>query len=468
MRYILIALLTLLASNLQAGGVSPVEVGQQKQLLVDDHAIASMEYLTRQLGRVTKENDGHPIFTEGWFYGTVLRDEGKFKMWYRTEKPGGYEYKYAESEDGLSFSTISGLTGIHSKSHTLTVFIDSHETDPDHRFKAAYDGPAMMAAIAHSADGINWTPYNDGNPVTHRAADTLNQILWDEGAQTYRLFTRTDFGAMGGDDEIRGSRGMVNPDVKANPTDWTTTSEWIFDREGEGETKRRQIYGLADWIYSGVHFGLLSVYEWPGDTSEGPTDLVKRHERNIMNCYLATSRDGSDWDLSWVYAGQPIIPRGGDGTFDKDMIHPSSSILTHDDRHWLYYSGGNERHGTKQVVHPRENMIGLASLRLDGFVGLHADDVEGTVVTKPFKLEGGGLRVNVDATEGKIRIDVLDASGNPLEGYSGSDATTFEKVDELRLSPCWSKPLASLKEETIRLRFHLTRAALYSFQVTDE
>ncbi len=254
--------------------------------------------------------------------------------------------------------------------------LDSHETDPAHRFKAAYDAPGTMAGIAHSADGVHWTPYNDGNPVTHRAADTLNQILWDEEAQTYRLFTRTDFGTAGGAGEIRGSRGMVNPDVKADPTNWTTTSEWIFDREGKGETDRRQIYGLADWIYCGVHFGLLSVYEWPGDNSEGPTDLVKRHEHNTMNCYIATSRDGSDWDLRWVYAGEPMIPRGEDGTFDKDFIKPSSTIITRDDRHWLYYYGGNERHGTKEINHHRANSIGLASLRLDGFVSLNAGDKE--------------------------------------------------------------------------------------------
>ena len=63
---------------------------------------------------------------------------------------------------------------------------------------------------------------------------------------------------------------------------------------------------------------------------------------------------------------------------------------------------------------------------------------------------------------------ILDASGEPLEGYSGSDATTYREVDELRLSPRWSEPLANLKGETIRLCFHLTRADLYSFQVTDD
>ena len=47
--------------------------------------------------------------------------------------------------------------------------------------------------LGYSADGIHWNAYNDGKPVTHRAADTYNQIVWDAEAKVYRMFTRTDF-----------------------------------------------------------------------------------------------------------------------------------------------------------------------------------------------------------------------------------------------------------------------------------
>ena len=80
------------------------------------------------------------------------------------------------------------------------IYIDPHETDPAHRYKACHPARtkarknlAMAAALSYSADGIHWKPYNNGNPVTHRAADTTNQILWDEDAKVYRLFTRTDY-----------------------------------------------------------------------------------------------------------------------------------------------------------------------------------------------------------------------------------------------------------------------------------
>ena len=40
-------------------------------------------------------------------------------------------------------------------------------------------GPPCPAStyLWQSADGIAWTPYNDGRPVTKRAADTYNQVV---------------------------------------------------------------------------------------------------------------------------------------------------------------------------------------------------------------------------------------------------------------------------------------------------
>lgn len=444
-----------------------IEVGLRKQLFVDDYVIAERVNVSRELGCVTKANDGRPIFTEGAFYGTVLYDEEKFKMWYRQREAG--MYGYAESADGFKWQTRARVSGIpFAGDVTLAVMIDPHETDADHRYKAAFNGAGQRAALAHSGDGIHWTPYNHGEPVTGRAADTYNHLIWDEDSRVYRLFTRTDFGAGGGGKEIRGTRGMVNPDLKADPTGWKTIRNWIFDREGPDEYKRRQIYALADWIYHGVHFALMAVYEWPDDLSEGPFDYHRRHERNILNFYIATSRDGDSWDLSWVYANKPIVPRGGDGAFDKDRVFPSSSVVTHDDRHWLYYYGANERHGTEGFDPPlRTFLIGLATLRLDGFVCLEARDGPGIVTTKPFKVEGSRLEVNADGSKGEVRVEVLDPAGQPLPGFASGQAKALRGVDGLRIIPEWDSgtSFSALRGRTVRLRFLFNAARIYAFQV---
>ncbi len=450
----------------------PLKIGYRKQLLVDDHILSERRDVIRRLGQGTKLNGGKPIFAEGWFAATVLYDNDLFKMWYiprdqdfsREERLKG---AYAESQDGLNWTKradLAGPVGAH-----LAVLLDPHEEDPQHRYKAGYhpESPPYGACLSHSSDGIKWTSYNSGKPVTYRAADTWNQLLWDEEAQLYRLITRTDFGDPGGAGEIRGTRTMVNPDVKANPTGWTTIRSWRFDQEGHEEYKRRQLYAMTDWIYEGVHFGLVSVYEWVGDLSEGPYDTHRRHERGIQNFYIATCRDADNWDQSWIYAGIPLIPRGQDGSFDKDSVYPPHLIVTHQDKHWVFYGGGRERH---DIARARDDYaIGLATFRLDGFAYLEAQNQAGAVLTKPFQLEGSKLEVNVDATDGEVAVEVLDAlqSGTAVPGFSHNEAQVVKAVDELRLQPRWKghADLAVLRGKVVRLKFHLRNAKLYAFHI---
>jgi len=483
---VLSQLLIALAAQVALIGTTPViaeeaaAVGLQKQLLVDDLVISKTTGIRRVLGKVEKR--AAPVLSPDrpWEdlaafggYSTVVRNErsGKFQIWYSAGEERGIGY--AVSEDGIHWvkpnAAPDGKTNLvfHGQGH-MSVSLDDHEQDPAHRYKAAYYGPEVKAALAYSADGIQWTSYNQGQPVTGRAADTHNQVIWDPFFKVYRLFTRTDFGD---DDasEWRGTRSMTNPDLRANPSAWTTIRSWKFDREGESERWRRQIYALTLWPYEAVHFALMSVYEFPPQKLPTPyenkPDYRSRHERDVMNFYIATSRDGDNWDLSWVYSGMPMVPRGGTGSFDKDMILPASQIVTWNDRHWIYYGSSNERHWCSQ----RRNAIGLATLPIDRLVGLEANVVPGEMVTRPFKLEGEILEVNVDCRSGQFGVEVLDQWGVPLPGFGRHAQQPYRHLDELRLRARWKieQDLRTLKGQTIRLRFHLSRATLYSFQVRE-
>ena len=274
-----------------------VNVGLRKQLLVDDYVIAETLNVARRLGEVTKENGSEPVMKpdKPWenprhlgFYSAVLRTDNKFQMWYNVT---ANDVGYAESDDGIHWTKpnvgFDGGNNIVFEGHGFSCFIDPHETAPDHKYKAAY-GPDMhrlrtriggaaakirkAAHLAHSPDGIHWTPYNNGEPVISRtpmnieghtvitASDTHNQVIWDSEAKLYRLFTRdlylgNDldeaqkasgeglFGGLGPPENkvSRGSRSMTNPDVKTNPTNWALVRTWEFNREGKDEYRRRQI-----------------------------------------------------------------------------------------------------------------------------------------------------------------------------------------------------------------------------------
>ena len=63
-------------------------------------------------------------------------------------------------------------------------------------------------------------------------------------------------------------------------------------------------------------------------------------------------------------------------------------------------------------------------------------------------------------------MEVIDDKGSPLHGYSAADCIPMES-DAVRHVVRWrnAKGLASLAGKTVRLRFHLRNASLYSFSV---
>ncbi len=478
-----------------------IDVGLRKQLFADDYIISERRNVTRELGKVTKVNEGRPIFDDAWWASTVLHDGRLFKMWYTTKEQGfslATEGKwvgaYAESENGLRWTKKANVTGLPFLYGP--VWVDPHETDSAHKFKVATRlNPAPPArvgitpALAHSADGVNWALYNDGQPVTGPSGDFTNQIDWDEEVKVYRLFIRDeDVASLDEPINSRGVRLLINPDIKADPTNWTSVRSWKLDRMGRDDYARRQIYHMNDWYYEGIHFGLIAVYEWPTDISEGPYNPNKRHERDIMNFYISTSRDAENWDFSWVYSAKPLIPRGPAGSFDNDAVYPCPTMVTYGDKHWLYYSGGKERHNAyvhfydKQrkerypgaiekystAIRDQYNTC-LATMRLDGALCLEAKGEVGTVMTKPFRLGGTRVAVNVEAPSGEVRMEVLEPAqtGTPITDFTKEDSTAYREVDELRLRPRWKNHsnLASLKGKIVRLKFYLNDAKLYSFQV---
>src|SRR6266478_6191791 len=72
-------------------GVDQIEVGVQKQLFLDDYLIASSTNVSRRIHKAEKSTS-NPVIrqTESWedpfniLYGSVIRDSGKYKAWYKS------------------------------------------------------------------------------------------------------------------------------------------------------------------------------------------------------------------------------------------------------------------------------------------------------------------------------------------------------------------------------------------------
>jgi len=182
----------------------------RKQLLVDDFIVAEKSGVVRKLGSVTKANAGKAIFTDGWFYGTVLHDAGASSSGIASRIRGLWLCRFERWTGVRPQSRSCGIN--FAGDYTLAIEIDPHEADAAHRYivptTRRHGRGNRPLRRWHRLDSVH-----DGKPVTRRAADTYNQVLWEPAGETYRLFTRTDFGSAGGPGE--NSRDAQHDQLKS-------------------------------------------------------------------------------------------------------------------------------------------------------------------------------------------------------------------------------------------------------------
>jgi hypothetical protein len=459
---------------------------EHRYLFLDMHNITRIEGLYRRMHQPQRHPENPILRGENpWesiasLYGTVLYDpqDSLFKMWYLTGPyvDGMVEVRqrqalgnitllaYATSTDGVHWkkpilnqvdfagSTANNLIDVgRTNCEGMAVLYDENETDPDRRYKGFYwehggidtyiqhegrtiwghgEGDGMW--MSFSPDGVHWTNY-ENNPVISLGSDTTQSLVWDPKIQKYVVFGR--FGVGG------------RKTARAESSDCIHFSEpkrvLECDEIDEGGT---QIYGMPINIYEGIYLGMIWVYR---EGVDGTIDTS-----------LATSRDGINWQR--VLDRQTFLTLGEKGSWEDGMVRISQNFITYNNKLYFYYGGVNGPHTGrkfKQVERKHKSMLGLATLRRDGFVSLDAGETEGHMLTKPLVLDGKDLHLNVDARHGYVVVTVTDDMGTPLENYTSERITG----DELETTVNFSRPLGDIKGREVRLRFQLKAASLYSY-----
>jgi len=103
-------------------------------------------------------------------------------------------------------------------------------------------------------------------------------------------------------------------------------------------------------------------------------------------------------------------------------------------------------------------------LRLDGFASLHAEYLEGEMITKPFTFRGDRLMLNYSTSAaGGIRIEIQDEARKPIQGYALNDAVELIG-NEIERSARWKTgdDVSMLAGRTVRLKFVMKDADLYA------
>ena len=208
-----------------------------------------------------------------------------------------------------------------------------------------------------------------------------------------------------------------------------------------------QIYGAGVDIYEGIYLAMIWIYREGGD--------------GRIDTQLATSRDGIRW--SRVGDRATWLELGDEDTWEGGMVRSVERVIRRGNTLYIYYCGVHGAHtgpnrGKVTRKHPVQS--GLLTQRRDGFVSLTAEEKQGTFTTVPFVLNGTQLSINADASDGVIRVEVLDELDRVV-----SRSQTISG-DHLDLRTVWDEnDLETSKGRQIRLRFTLRSAHLYSYWI---
>lgn len=469
--------LLLLATFARSQSVSRevLPIGRSKQLLIDDYVIASTENLTRVMHR-PRRHPNNPILTgtepwERWMIEVdgrpVIYDEeaGEFKMYYVAPlsdpaAPTGTRYKtcLAISKDGIHWrrpelgqvewegtSRNNILRWGENWMRRPNVIRDPQDPDPNRRFKMTYVdviGGETAITKGYSKDGIVWRLNGDGRPWFRRSHNS-NLLGWDPRIREYVIFPR-----------MPGSPNSVGRATSKDFVDWSEP-QTVLAPEPADEGK--DFKGNAAFLYGGIYLGLLWVF-----------DRLQTAETE-----LTFSRDGVSWQRP--FRGEYLFPRGEAGAWDSSMVLPNAPVIYRDEIR-IYYAGWNmpytaeankrAEEGWIENGVRRQRAIGLAVLRLDGFVSLRAGDHPGILTTKSLEIEGGSLSVNADIRK-EMTVEVLDEKGEPIAGYTAADCRPI-RADGVRQTVRWKgrSSLDALRGRAVKLRFLIRDGDLYSFQIT--
>ncbi len=437
-----------------------LDVEDNTQMFIDDYVIASTD-LTRTLHQAEKSEVILGVGTNKWdkngsyIYGSVLYDEqeGIYKMWYQVVNR---DYKgihggdavavmacYATSTDGVNWekpnlgifdyegSTDHNLIGNY---HIQSVFKDMEEPDPAKRYKMITYTHDVNYSCLYSADGINWTKESSivgGDVITaaYSKSEDLYVSYAKQGLSGKRdQFTMVSTGKLG-----EWSVPIASP---ANSDIIDSKNIYLADS-----------YGMGFYEKDGNYIGFNWVFDIPGShIMEGKIEPQLSYSRDLMEDWQRPSREA-------------LIPLGEEGAVDDGNIVTASSAIEVGDEVWMYTGcTDNDHHGDLDGNYS----FYISKWRMDGFMSM---DGTGTLTTRAMKVGGAELLLNADASKGSIKAELLDASGNPIQGYTKDDFNTIT-TDSVAHRLTWgdSSNVAALAGQAVSLKLYSENSEIYSFR----
>ncbi len=460
--------------------------GQAIFLAIDDVALPLRRNLCLYLSKPkirkepvltpSRDNPNAPDFMAAQFYGAVLQDQAKFRMWYYAihPKPGLTDLIegpvcYAESADGLQWTkpklgqvlfngsrenNIVALPG--DRSEGVAVIRDDSDSSPQRRYKMVYNTSdadfAWTLRTATSADGVRWTAGQE-RPI--RSFLEFCSFYHHSGLYfvNSQIFGRGESGRAQG----RQAYVWVSPDFDH----WLQEPALSFalPEPGEGsgfEGRYDQVHlGVAGVSLGNVVVGLYARWHHRGWGVGGTTcDLC-----------LALSHDGIHFqepvkDHVFIsHKDSAVTPVPG-----KDyptILIQANGVLNYGDETRIYHGRWRNVNYPSDEAMDYWGEIALATLPRDrwGAIGLEPERDTGSAWSVPVRLPDKDCTfwLNADAAN-QLTVELADEQFRPLPGFSGSEAGRTEQEGGFDCPVGWpTKSLAALHGKTVRMQIHFRK-----------
>lgn len=495
------------------GSAAPLAIGSRRELFIDDALIERLE------GRASRRLH-HPVPREivlrhdepwegtGSGYHSVFRDGDRYRMYYKAFNiqvvPGqivsertAHRYTcYAESTDGVHWvkprlglvdfrgsrtNNIVIASGRHGAINVdaahPAVFRDTNPAAlPEARYKAVFRSDGALGLVAmQSSDGLQWSPLGEGPFITAGAFDSQNLAFWDEVHGCYRAYWRSFPGGAVAEGvwQPEGPRG-ISTATSQDFRSWGPPHALAY----EGAPPPEELYVNQIKPYHRAPHLLIGLpvryVERPSGSSlralpdrahrELRSSAQRRYGEALTETLLMCSRDGvtftrwpegflrpgpersGTWNYGHQYAAWHVVETASDLGPDA----PPELSLYALEHYWLGQGSVLRRY----------------TLRLDGFVSLHAPMAGGGAVTPPFTFTGSELRLNfATGVAGEVRVELQEIEGTPLPGFALANC---EPVfgDAVDRTVTWKSgaDVTALAGRPVRLRFHLSDAEVFSFR----
>ncbi|HVF10056.1 MAG TPA: hypothetical protein VNA16_04595 [Abditibacteriaceae bacterium] len=414
----------------------------------------------------TAHNPQAPDTLASHFYGTVLYDGGKFRMWYypcsfkttaAIPEEGSllwFEQNinlgpvcYAESDDGIHWEkpVLGQVEFKGSRDNNaialselpiegVTLIKDEDDPDPQRRYKMVYNYmvPERFFSLrtATSPDGIVWSvgPELPLDSFAEQASFYKHDGLYIANTQAGSPFTRSE----GGRERGRQGIAWVSPDFN----DWLQESAESFVLPEPARPEDRGIAKPYEQVHLGVgasSFGnvLVGFYcVWHNQPKEGDWFGLGTTSGDLV---LVVSNDGIAFRepvKGHVYLSRtdsPVTP--SEGAYET-VLCQANGILTVGDETRIYH--GRWRNSQDPRHYYAE--VALATLPRDrwGALGLFPDQAQGSVWSAPVTLPTSDVRLslNADGVRG-MKVEISDERFSLLPEYSGANAGTCAEADGL-------------------------------------